>query len=77
MKLRLRCAFDILSMSTIEHQIFIVQNGSSPLHLASYEGHIDIVKILLEHGAKVNATEEVKMYNSLNVEFTEKVLHFS
>jgi len=30
------------------------QNGYTPLHLASQEGHRDLVHLLLEHQAKVN-----------------------
>jgi len=32
-----------------------VQNGFSPLHLAAQEGHSDMVALLLEHSADVNA----------------------
>jgi len=32
-----------------------VQNGFTPLHLATQEGHSDMVALLLEHSADVNA----------------------
>lgn len=32
------------------------QDGRASLHLASYQGHLDIVKLLLKHGANVTAT---------------------
>ena len=33
---------------------FVLQDGWSPLHKASYKGHLDIVKTLIEAGANVN-----------------------
>lgn len=32
------------------------QDGRASLHLASYQGHLDIVQLLLKHGANVTAT---------------------
>jgi len=32
-----------------------VQNGFTPLHLAAQDGHTDMVALLLEHSADVNA----------------------
>lgn len=31
--------------------------GSTPLHLAAAGGHLDVVKLLLEHGADINAMD--------------------
>ena len=31
------------------------KSGWTPLHEATYEGHIDVVTFLLEHGANINA----------------------
>ena len=39
--------------------IFLLQNGCSPLMIASDEGHLDVVKTLLEAGANVNHTNKV------------------
>ena len=39
---------------------FVLQDGVSPLHLASYEGHLDIVKTLIEAGANINQANKVK-----------------
>lgn len=33
---------------------YFSQNGFTPLHLASQEGHTDMVSLLLEHKAEVN-----------------------
>ena len=39
---------------SITHRLFILQNGFTPLHLASQEGHTDMVSLLLEKDADVN-----------------------
>ncbi|HEY6119814.1 MAG TPA: ankyrin repeat domain-containing protein [Pyrinomonadaceae bacterium] len=33
-------------------------DGSTPLHCATWKGHLDVVKLLLEAGAEVNAHNE-------------------
>ena len=39
------------------------------LHLAAMQGHVDVVKCLIEHGAQVDARDEVRidMYNMAHV----------
>ena len=41
----------------------VFQNGFTPLHLASQEGHTDIVSLLLEKDANVNARAHVSCLN--------------
>jgi len=36
----------------------------TPLHSAAQQGHVMIVKLLLEHGASPNKTNKVISYNS-------------
>lgn len=36
------------------------QDGRASLHLAAYQGHLDLVKLLLTHGANVTATTAVR-----------------
>ena len=38
---------------------FVLQNDATPLVLASYTGHLEIVKSLIEAGANVNHTAKV------------------
>ena len=38
---------------------FVLQNGATPLIIASHNGHLEIVKSLIEAGANVNHTAKV------------------
>ena len=39
---------------------FVLQNGSSPLCAACFNGHLDLVKTLLEAGANINQVNKVQ-----------------
>lgn len=41
------------------HFIYYLQKGNTALHIASLAGHGDIVKLLVENGAKVNVQAQV------------------
>ena len=49
----------IFTQSTEQLTIFLFQNGLNALHLASKEGHINIVTELLKRGANVEAATKV------------------
>lgn len=34
------------------------KNGATPLHVASHCGHVDVVRLLLEHGADPNVRDK-------------------
>ena len=38
---------------------FVLQNGWSPLHRASFYGHLDIVRALIEAGANISQVDKV------------------
>jgi len=38
----------------------VVQNGASALLMASEQGHLNVVKILLQHYARVDVFDEVE-----------------
>ena len=38
---------------------FVLQKGMSPLFVASFRGHLEVVKALIEAGANVNQADEV------------------
>ena len=46
---------------------FVLQDGWSPLYAASYNGHLDIVKTLIEAGANVNQATKVQCVGRLLV----------
>ena len=39
---------------------FVLQNGCSPLYAASRNGHLDVVKTLMEAGANINQATKVQ-----------------
>ena len=41
---------------------FVLQDGWSPLNEASWNGHLDVVKTLLEAGASINQANDVGTY---------------
>ena len=41
---------------------FVLQDGRSPLHMASQEGHLDVVKTLIEAGANINQVTKVSTH---------------
>ena len=38
---------------------FVLQNGWSPLYRASFYGHLDIVRALIEAGANISQVDKV------------------
>jgi ankyrin repeat protein len=52
--------FIVHLMQTSNSNAFVFQNGFTPLHLASQEGHTDVVSLLLEKDANVNARAHVR-----------------
>ena len=51
------CA-DMIDGASYDVYLYL-QNGESPLILASYGGHLEIVKLLLDKGAEVNHQNKV------------------
>ena len=43
---------------------FVLQYGSSPLMKASEEGHVEVVRSLIEAGANINHTNKVGMHSN-------------
>ena len=41
---------------------FVLQDGWSPLHMASQEGHLDVVKALLAARANINQADKVSTH---------------
>ena len=41
---------------------FVLQDGRSPLLISSLKGHLDVVKALIEAGAKINQANKVSVH---------------
>ena len=49
-------------MSSYMHHLFIVvQDGTTPLFMASQNGHTNVVDVLLRHGADPNLADHVSI----------------
>ena len=53
----------VISFSVVT--MAMTQNGVTALNLASQEGHVTIVRLLLEKEAEVNLCDEVRIYDFL------------
>ena len=54
---------------TNETVVFTLQDGRSPLYTASLSGKVEVVKVLLAHGAKVDLPSDVRYYVCSNMFF--------
>ena len=43
-------------------QTFVLQNGQSPLFTSCLNGHLDVVKTLIEVGANIDQAEKVSTH---------------
>ena len=48
-------------MSSFDQMFMFEQDKSTPLMVASYNGHVDVVTVLLQHGASVDLQDKVKL----------------
>ena len=53
----------ILSL-TFNWHYFKLQKGFTPLYMAAYEGHVDVVRTLLSKGANQQCTTEVSVFKT-------------
>ena len=49
--------------------VLTLQDGRSPLYTASFNGKVEVVKVLLAHGAKVDLPSDVRYYVCSNMFF--------
>ena len=60
-------------LGLVNHSFLFLQFLLTPLHLACWYGQESVVKLLLEHGADINATDGVSLKNT----FSRRVSHVS
>ena len=48
--------------------VYYMQNGWSPLHVASQTGFVDLVELLIESGTKANIQNKVAIRNVLDMQ---------
>ena len=54
-------------MTSTSFSELYIQDGLSPLYVASHEGHTDVVDILLRKGADVNQTTTDEVCTTINL----------
>lgn len=54
-------SYAALALAMLASLALPMQSGSPPLHEASHKGHLAVVKLLLEHGANVDAKDVVRI----------------
>ena len=54
-----RCVGDMYILIGIAIMICLMQTGATPLFMASQEGHLDVVNLLISHGANLDKSCEV------------------
>ena len=71
----------IISEYSIFYYLLYLQYNMTPLHLASFNGHSEVVQLLLSHNAYVNVKDEVSTllfilenYNKMIITCTRKVI---
>ena len=54
---------------------FVLQNGWSPLHVASQNGHLDVVKTLIAAGTNMDQAKEVRILKCNTFTQSTRVCH--
>ena len=58
-----RCVGDMYTLIGIAIMICLMQDGATPLYIASQEGHPKVVNLLISHGANLDKSCEVYHFN--------------
>ena len=64
--------------------MLLTQDEETPLHVSSKSGHVDIVNVLLSHGAGIDVKNEASKYSDITsikslllIQYEETPLHLS
>lgn len=49
---------EVVEILLLKERHLVLQQGRSPLHLASEKGHVEVVEFLLRHEAQLEAKDE-------------------
>lgn len=66
LSISLQLLLDKYAVEELKNVIGIKTNGATPLVIASKNGHLDIVRFLIEHGADI---EQVKINSNANLHY--------
>lgn len=61
-------------MCTSCEELFTFQNDISPLYVSSYEGHTEVIDILLENGANPNLATMVRELSFPSLQYNVKFI---
>lgn len=53
---------------------FLIQKGNTALHIASLAGHLNIVNLLVENGAKYDVQAHVSYHGNRSIDKPKRVL---
>lgn len=70
-----RSEYSLIDLVTVP--VVVVQNGFTPLHIACKKNRVKVIELLLQYGAMINSTTEVRSLFYLRQLFIRPVKRFS
>ena len=66
------CTVKIGPPTPLVMMTFVLQDGRRPLYIASLNGHLDVVKTLMEAGANISETNKVGIHYNTFTTFKQR-----